>query len=917
MVPPLGRAERWTWSSWVQPARSEGDPATVPYVTSDDAGPAPEVADYPASWEADVLLSDGGTAHLRPITPADAERLVDFYARVSPESKYLRFFAPYPVLTDKDVHRFTHVDHDQRVALILMLGDDMIAVGRYDKINDTDAEVAFLVEDSVQGRGVGPILLEHLAEAARERGLSRFVAEVLPQNRRMAQVFAAAGYTVSREFEDGMIMVEFPILPTDTSLEVMLRRERRAEATSVQRLLHPKRIALVSRADDLRPIITSILAGGYHGSVVAVPVDGGEVHGVPTAATVSEAGDIDLMVVSLPLDELPDAVHAAAAQNAFGMVVLHSGEYGFDANREVVALARRHGLRAIGPDALGMINTNPEVSLNASPAPMPRRGRVGVFTQSSSVGVILLATALDQKLGLSTFISSGMRADVTNNDVLHHWLEADDTEICILSLDRIGNPRKFFRIARAVAENKPVILFSPGAADREGYAPGTEHLEQASPEAVDAVFTQAGLIVCHRRLMMFDIAQILVRQPLPGGARVHVITNGPAMERHSRRVAENEGLTCTGEVIGSRSAPEDYAAAARRALENPEVDSVVVVVVDVFNEVAQAAHDALAEVASESTKPLLGVFADFTDVEADASGPDGPGGLPTFRGYAEALQALGRIVQYAAWRNSTREPWVEPPLDRVRAHDLVAADLDEHPSGRILPAATGHDLLACAGIDVLARTRVDSLTEATEAAAEAGWPVVLKASASAVRGQPDRVSVFRNIDGPEDLAEAWEDLGRLMLDLQMPGTDPENPQLAAAPVVQAMVPPGVSLAIRTREDPAFGPMISVGLAGVASELLGDVTWRVPPLTKDDARDMLASLGVAPKLFGDAGAAGVDIDAVADLLVRVAALADRLPQVAEMVLNPCITGPTGVRVAGAEVRLTPGVDQRDALSRSLH
>lgn len=882
-------------------------------MTTEGAGP------YPAAWEADVLLSDGGTAHLRPITPDDADRLVAFYARVSPESKYLRFFAPYPVLSDKDVHRFTHVDHADRVALILLVGEEMIAVGRYDRINDTDAEVAFLVEDSVQGRGVGPILLEHLAEAARERGLSRFVAEILPQNRRMARVFADAGYRVSREFEDGMIMVEFPILPTDTSLEVMLRRERRAEATSVRRLLAPRRIALVGPGAEIQQIADSMLAGGFGGGIVAVATDGGRVDGVDQVAAVADAGDIDLMVVSLPLGELPEAVRAAAAQHAFGMVVLHSGAYGFDANREVVALARRHGLRAVGPDALGMINTHPDVRLNASPAPMPRRGHVGVFTQSSSVGVILLATALDQHLGLSAFISSGIRADVTNNDVLHHWLEDDDTSVCILSLDRIGNPRKFFRIARTVAAQKPVILFSPGETDRELYDPGATHLTQASSAAVDAVFRQAGLIVCNRRPLMFDIAQILARQPLPAGDAVHVITNGPAMARYSRRVAEREGLRCTERVIESRSSGSDYADAARAALADPAVDIVVVVVVDVFNDVAPAAHAALAEVARTTEKPLLAVFADFTDVTADASGPDEPGGLPTFAGYAEAIQALSRIVAYARWR-AAKAPAPEPeaPFDRHRAHDLITTHLAANPEGGRLPPQGAAELLGCAGIEVVGRVRVTSLDEAAAAARRVGWPVVLKAGAPAVRGQPDRASVFRNVHDADDLAEAWRDLGQLMVDLRLADPGAATPQLVAEPVVQRMAPAGVSLAIGGREDSAFGPMISVGLAGVASEMLGDVTWRVPPLTHADAREMLASLRVAPTLFGTDQATGpsIDLDAVADLVVRVGTLADRLPQVVEMKLNPCISGPAGVFVAGAEVRVAPGAEQRDALSRSL-
>ena len=206
-------------------------------------------AQYPAHWEADVVLSDGATAHLRPMTAGDADRLVAFYARVSDESKYYRFFAPYPTLSRRDVDHFTHVDHDGRVALILLVGDDMIAVGRYERITAAEAEVSFLVEDGHQGRGVGSVLLEHLAQAARERGVRRFVADILPANRRMTAVFAEAGYTVDHQYEDGVVHAEFEIIPTASGL-------RLAPTTATERGVSSRSIDLAS-ARCSRASITS------------------------------------------------------------------------------------------------------------------------------------------------------------------------------------------------------------------------------------------------------------------------------------------------------------------------------------------------------------------------------------------------------------------------------------------------------------------------------------------------------------------------------------------------------------------------------------------------------------------------------------------------------------------------------------
>jgi RimJ/RimL family protein N-acetyltransferase len=278
---------------------------------------------YPREWEADVLLADGGVAHLRPIRPSDAERLVAFYDRVSPQSKYFRFFAPYPRLSDRDVKRFTEVDYVDRVAFILTLGDEMIAVGRYDRVEDDHAEVAFLIEDAHQGRGIAQLLLEHLAQAARERGISRFVAEVLPENRRMAKVFADAGYRVTKGIEDGVLGVEFPILPTDTSVGVMERREHRAESVSMHRLLTPERIVLYGEGDRIQDLINSVLRGGFRGEVMAVSSDGGAVPGVSNAGSIGDlAGRLDLAILSVPTSQLGTVVIEAAHKGAHGIVVL-------------------------------------------------------------------------------------------------------------------------------------------------------------------------------------------------------------------------------------------------------------------------------------------------------------------------------------------------------------------------------------------------------------------------------------------------------------------------------------------------------------------------------------------------------------------------------------------------------------------
>ena len=871
---------------------------------------------YPREWEADVLLADGGVAHLRPIRPSDAERLVAFYDRVSPQSKYFRFFAPYPRLSDRDGKRFTEVDYVDRVAFILTLGDEMIAVGRYDRVEDDHAEVAFLIEDAHQGRGIAQLLLEHLAQAARERGIRRFVAEVLPENRRMAKVFADAGYRVTKGIEDGVLGVEFPILPTDTSVGVMERREHRAESVSMHRLLTPERIVLYGEGDRIQDLINSVLRGGFRGEVMAVSSDGGAVPGVSNAGSIGDlAGRLDLAILSVPTSQLGTVVIEAAHKGAHGIVVLTGTSYAPGANLQIINLARAYGVRALGPDALGVINTSPTVQLNATPGPMPRTGGVGMFCQSAAVGVALLNHANRNDLGLSSFISTGDYADVTANDVMQYWEDDESTRVCLLTLDSIGNPRKFSRITRHLASKKPVVVFAPGRTQRADHAGVRGGLGHAPEEAVDALFRQAGVMVVHRRGDMIDIAKIAARQPLPSGPRVRIVTNSLTLAQQLMQKMESVGLLRDPqpELLEPDADAATFATAAREALADRRYDSVVCAAVNAFEPGTEDVILALENVAAEATKPLVGAFLDFHPPLMSSGEPDTPGQLPKFDGSVDAIQALAAITGYAEWRN--RDAGAVPMLevDTQAARRIVNRTLAEQPGGRELPDAETAELLGTYGINLVPQFAVSTLKDAIDAGEQLGWNVVLKATSAAVRGRPDLASVHRNIDAPAEMTDAWKDLQQLVAEIGLSDGDDLS---VAKPVVQAMAPPGVALIITGREDAAFGPIISLGLDGIPSELLGDVVYRVPPLTTVDAAEMVRDLKAAPTLFGRHGAPGVDIAGIEDLLHRVAQLSDAIPQLASVMLRPCVVSVNSIAVLGARVFIAPTADQRDPLARVL-
>jgi acyl-CoA synthetase (NDP forming)/RimJ/RimL family protein N-acetyltransferase len=881
-------------------------------------------AGYPAHWEADVVLSDGATAHLRPITPEDAERLVTFYTRVSDESKYYRFFAPYPTLTDRDVENYTHVDHDERVAFILLVGDEMIAVGRYDRVGPKEAEVAFLVEDAHQGRGVGSVLLEHLAQAARERGIRRFVADVLPRNRRMITVFRDAGYTIDNTMEDGVIHLRFEIRPTEHSLEVSAAREHRAEARSIQRLLTPGSVAVVgaSRTRDTvgQALVRNLVLGGFTGPVYAVNPAAKAVAGVPAYASVADVpADVDLAIVAVPAESVADVVLDCARKGVRGLVVVsagfaESGEEGRARQRALVRLARANGMRVLGPNCLGIVNTDPDVSLNASlAAVVPPRGRIGFFSQSGALGSALLAQMAERGLGLSTFVSAGNRADVSGNDLLQYWEEDPATEVVLLYLESIGNPRKFARLARRVARSKPVVAVRTGLSTQGVPLGHAVRTSDAPPGAHEAMFRQAGVIRVGTLAEMFDVAQVLAFQPLPAGRRVAVVGNSNALGLLAVDAATTSGLEVVGgpHDLGPRAGGADFEHALAALMEDPVVDSVLVVFAPTVrstrtDEIARV----LAAVAARSRKPVVTTFLGAGGVppalRLDEDGLPRRGSVPSYPSPEEAARALGHVTAYAAWRDAPtgRVPAVEA-CDPAGARRVVREVLASEPQGAELTGLPLRSLLACYGIELLEMVPAPDVESAVAAGERLGWNVVLKATAPHLRHRPDLADVWRNIDTEEEMRDAW---ATMLVTLG----DPAEARF----VVQPMAPTGVPVVVRAREDDLFGPIVSFGISGITTELLGDRAYRIPPLTDRDAEAMVGEIKSAPLLRGYRGGDVADLAAVRDLLHRVSRLTDDLPEVSLLDLDPVLVARQGLSVVNATARVAPPALRSDWYTRRL-
>src|SRR5436190_1051634 len=534
--------------------------------------------------------------------------MVEFYARVSDESKYYRFFSPMPKLSERDVRRFTHVDYHDRVALVMLLGGQMIAVGRYDVVEPNQAEVAFLVEDQHQGRGIAQLLLEHLAQAGRERGVERFVAEVLPDNSRMIQTFRDAGYRVASGYADGVITLEFPIDPTDTAIGVMHDREHVAESASIHRFFHPASIAIVgaSRRQDTigQLLVRNLVNADFTGRVYVVNPSAKAVSGMPAYDSVNEIpDDVDVAIVAVPAEAVTDVVLDCAAKGVHGLIVISSGfaetgDEGRRRQRHLVGLSRSYGLRLIGPNCLGVINTDPSVSVNASlSSVMPASGRAGFFCQSGALGSAILEKVKNRGLGISTFVSAGNRADVSGNDLLQYWEEDESTEVVMMYLESIGNPRKFSRIARRVSLRKPIVAVRSGRTT-QGVPMGHTVRQISAPQAaVDAMFRQAGIIQVDTLEDMFDVAQLLAHQPLPRGRRVAIVGNSDALVLLAADAASAVGLVVTRSVaLGSDATAEDFEDAIDEAIDDPEVDSVIAVYIPPLNVSTDEVANVLAAV---------------------------------------------------------------------------------------------------------------------------------------------------------------------------------------------------------------------------------------------------------------------------------------------------------------------------------
>jgi len=883
---------------------------------------------YPAEREADAVLRDGSTVHLRPVRPEDEAALRDFFAGLDPASQAFRFFSG-AVDLDGVARAMASVDYAGHYGLIAARGAEGRPVGHgaYMTIRAGEAEVAFAVGEELQGHGLGTILLAHLAEAAVDNGIETFRAEVLPQNHRMIGMFRESGFPVEVSSGADGLQVEFPTSLSPAAIARFEDRDRVAARAAVARFLEPRSIAVVGasrRAGAVGgAVLRNLVESGFPGAVFPVNPAAGEVQGLPAFASVAAVpGEIDLAALAVRAEGVLDVARECAAKGARSLVVLsagfsESGPEGSERERELLAVCRAAGMRLLGPNCLGILSTRPEQALNVTFAPTaPPAGNVAFASQSGALGLALIEFAATRSLGVSSFASLGNRADLTANDLLEFWEEDEQTRLALAYIESFTDPRRFARVARRVGRRKPLVVVKSGrsASGARAASSHTGALLAASDRTTTALFEQSGVIRAETLSELLDVAALLSSQPLPPGPRVGILTNagGPAImcadtcEAAGLEVPElpaelRAELASFLPGEASFANPVDMIATAsaeqyRRAIEVlgawEGIDALIAIFIrplQTASEDIAAAIDAGAAALAREI-PVQAVLMTPSESAAIAAAAR----LPTYLFPEDAARALAKASRHARWRE--RPPAPPASFAGLREAEAAAILAEALGAGREwLDAEQCARLLDCYGVAMPAAIVAADPVAAGEAAAELGGSVALKAHGPGILHKSELGAVRAGLRGPKEVAGAARAMDAALADAGLE---------RSALLVQRMVEDGVELLVGVASDPVFGPVVACGAGGTAVELLGDVSVRVCPLSGDDGEAMIRSLAVFPMLTGFRGRPPVDREALAQLVLRVGALADSHREIVELDLNPVIATPDGALAVDARVRVAP-------------
>jgi acetyl coenzyme A synthetase (ADP forming)-like protein len=884
-----------------------------------------------------VILRDGTTATIRLSEPGDREAMRDFFARLSKESRHRRFFS-FAVPPDKLIDSFCD-SSDPRARLTLVVIRSLagvpgiVAAGSYLGRDEKNAEVAFTVDDAFQGKGLGTLLLERLALLAVRHGFLRFWAVTSVENRRIMEIFRRSGFELRERPEAGSVEVDLSVAPTAASVAGTETRERVSTEASLRPFFYPRSVSVVGASREPTSIgyriVDALIMNRFQGAVYPVNPHAATIRSLPAYASLGDIpGPVDLAVVAVPREAVLRVVDDAAARGVKALVVItagfaETGAEGRALQQRLLEKVRGYGMRMVGPNCLGLINTDPEVSLDASFSPLfPPAGAVAMSSQSGALGLGILSLALRRQLGISNFISVGNKADISGNDLLQYWEEDPKTKVILLYLESFGNPRRFARIARRVGRSKPIVAMKAGRTQSGTRAAGSHTAALAASEvAVDALFRQAGVIRAETLDEMFDLAAALGDQPLPRGRRVAIVTNagGPgilcadACEAGGLSVAPladktrahlasflppSASVTNPVDMIASAT-PDQFRRAVETVLGAAEVDSAIVIFISIgvstAGDVARAIGEgvAAARAAGKKNKPVLACIM----AEAAPAGPLTARGetIPVYAFPESAGRALGKIAVYAEWR---AQPLGTIPdfedIDPAKAREICAKALRERGAGW-LSADETRAALEAMGLPLPPGGTAKTAEEAVHLARAMGFPVAVKLASRSIVHKTEIGGVRLNLPDENSVCGAFEEIrSRLAREGKLDAMD--------GVTVQPMIRDGVEVMVGVAADPLFGPLIAFGLGGIHVEILGDVRFRITPLTDRDAAEMVREIRGYRLLEGYRGHPPADVDAIQNVLLRVSRLVEEVPEIGELDLNPLFALAPGKGCAIADARI---------------
>ena len=886
--------------------------------------------------EIDVVLRDGSSVRIKAAHATDAAAILAFLKALSDESRRLRFGDAATDL-EATAKRWAGVDECADCCVLAVQAGEVIGQASYDKAGADRARVGFTVTDSFQGRGLGTLLLKRLAEAAAEDGVAVFEADVLADNHKMLELFRESGFGITMKSGPGTIHVEFPTSITPEAQERFEAREQIAAMNAVRGMLAPRSIAVIGAGRKRKTIggevFHNLMDGGFNGPVYPVNPSADVVQSVRAYKSILDIdGPVDLAVIVVPAKLTMAAARECAQKGVHGMVVItagfgETGPAGKEMQKELLGIAREAGMRVIGPNCMGVINTHDDVRMNATFSPnAPIQGNVGFLSQSGALGLAVIEYANTLNLGLSTFISVGNKADLSGNDFIQYWADDPATDVIALYLESLGNPRKFARITRRVGRQKPILAVKSGrsSAGARATSSHTGALLGASDVTVDALFKQAGVIRTDTLGEFFDVATLLANQPRPKGNRVAILTNGGGPGILCADACEADGLIVpqvpddlkaklaeflppdaglNNPVDMIAAAPgESYRKALKLLAEWDGIDAIIILYVPVLvtnsEEIAAGVRAAALEIEREI--PMLSVFLSSKGTP-DTLKTEGLS-IPSYPFPEDAARALAHAVRYGIW--ATTPEGVVPQYTDVRTSEakaLVAGVLgsmqapDAEKSRWLLPDEVAK-LLGAYGVP-MATWRLAATPEAAgAAAAEIGGKVALKGVAPKLIHKTEAKAVVLNLEGA---AEVTKQATEMAARIAAQGTTVEKF------FIQQMIPSGgVEMLVGVVHDKLFGPVVACGAGGTAVEVLKDVKVRITPLTDRDAHEMVTSLRTFPLLDGFRGAPKCDVAGLEDLLLRVAAMVEQHPEISEMDCNPVIVRPEGAVIVDARIRIEP-------------